>query len=129
MPLTNRSATSEVDSAASIEPNATDSRSLHLARRLLTGLFRDFQQSVAVRLWHGETFRVGLAPSDHATPEFNLAFRNAAVVCDLILSHDPLRIADAYFRGDVDIEGDFRSALVLRNHLQDIRFSWCNVPR
>jgi cyclopropane-fatty-acyl-phospholipid synthase len=34
-----------------------------------------------------------------------------------------LGIADAYFRGDIDVEGDFRAALGIRNRLQDIRLS------
>jgi len=122
--MNDQSTATDLDEAAADAPDSPDTRSLRLARSLLMGLFRDFHQSVAVRLWHGEIFRVGRIAQGHASPEFNLIFRDAAVVCSLVLDRDPLRIADAYFRGDVDIEGDFRRALALRNHLQEIRLSW-----
>ncbi|HVA40806.1 MAG TPA: class I SAM-dependent methyltransferase, partial [Candidatus Binataceae bacterium] len=122
--MNERSPATQLDATSAAAPDATRTRSLRLARSLLTGLFRDFHQSLSVRLWRGEMFRVGGNPGNHADPEFNLIFRNAAVVCSLVLDRDPLRIADAYFRGDVDIEGDFRAALALRNHLQEIRLSW-----
>ena len=39
----------------------------------------------------------------------------------MILGRDRLRLAEAYFRGDLDIEGDFFAALGLKDHLNNIR--------
>ncbi len=68
--------------------------------------------------------RIGRDSDGGPEPEFNLVFRNPAVVSGLVLNRDPLRIADDYFRGDVEIEGSFRAALALRNRLLEIRPSW-----
>jgi len=40
-----------------------------------------------------------------------------------VLGRDPLRLAEAYFRGDLDIEGDFFAALALKDHLQALQMS------
>ena len=41
----------------------------------------------------------------------------------MVLGRDRLRLAEAYFRGDIDIEGDFFAALGLKDHLNSIRLS------
>ena len=46
------------------------------------------------------------------------------VIGSMVLGRDSLRLAEAYFRGDIDIEGDFFEALRLKDHLQQIRLSW-----
>ena len=50
---------------------------------------------------------------DAVEPPFVLCFRNPSAVVSLVLGRDPLRLADAYFRGDVDIEGNLFAALCL----------------
>jgi cyclopropane-fatty-acyl-phospholipid synthase len=92
-----------------------------LARSLLERIFRRVPRTVTVRLWQGPIFRVG-AGSAAADPgaNFVLCFRNPDAVCTLVLGRDPLRLADAYFRGDMDIEGDLFAALVLREDLQSL---------
>lgn len=42
----------------------------------------------------------------------------------MALGRDPLRLAEVYFRDDVDIEGDFFAALGLKDHLRTISMSW-----
>jgi cyclopropane-fatty-acyl-phospholipid synthase len=42
-------------------------------------------------------------------------------VVALVLGRDPLRLAEAYFRGDIDIEGDLFAALALKDHLEEIK--------
>ncbi|MEP6886657.1 MAG: cyclopropane-fatty-acyl-phospholipid synthase family protein, partial [Gammaproteobacteria bacterium] len=61
-------------------------------------------------------------PGAPASP-FTLVFLNPEVVSSAVLARDPLRLAEAYFRGDLDIEGDFFAALHLKNHLQDMQMS------
>src|ERR1700683_3221853 len=87
-------------------------RGQEVAANLLRRVFHRFPGSIAVRLWTGAVFQVGAAPlpPDSADPPFVLLFRNPRVVCEIALGRDPLRLADAYFRGEVDIEGDLFAA-------------------
>jgi cyclopropane-fatty-acyl-phospholipid synthase len=99
-----------------------------LAASLLERIFRRVPRCVAVRLWKGSTFRVGSgvpgnAAASVAQDDFVLYFSNPEAVCTLVLGRDPLRLAEAYFRGDMDIEGDLFAALVLRDHLQSLRLT------
>ncbi|MFH1820103.1 MAG: cyclopropane-fatty-acyl-phospholipid synthase family protein [Pseudomonadota bacterium] len=73
---------------------------------------------MAVRLWDGQTLAFG-----GGVPEFTLVFREPRAFRDLILTRDPLRLAEAYFLGKVDVEGDLYAALRLKDHLQSLRLS------
>jgi cyclopropane-fatty-acyl-phospholipid synthase len=110
---------------AATEAAAGEFRGAALAAALLEQLFRRVPRTVAVRLWNG--LRVDCGSGDAAgaarADPFVLWFRNPEAVCMLVLGRDPLRLAEAYFRGDVDIEGDLFAALVLRKHLQSLRLS------
>jgi cyclopropane-fatty-acyl-phospholipid synthase len=103
---------------------ATEYQGAELAADLLTRLFRGMPGSVALRLWDGRSLRAD-ADADAAaeSPPFTLVFRNPQVICALILSGDKLALAEAYFRGGLDIEGDFFAALALKDHLKDLHVS------
>ena len=93
------------------------------AAGLLRQVFRGVPGSFIVRLWSGTAFRVGAAAGEPfaaaaAEPRFVLVFRNPRVISTMVLGRDPLRLAEAYFAGDVDIEGDFFAALSLKDHLE-----------
>ena len=88
---------------------------------LLNRLFHSFNGAVSFQLWSGVTLRLGNGPADGVEPRFTLVCRNPGVVRSMILGRDRLRLAEAYFRGDLDIEGDFFAALGLKDHLNDIR--------
>jgi cyclopropane-fatty-acyl-phospholipid synthase len=103
--------------------NPTTDRSLSLATDLLTRLFRNFPGSLSLRLWNGAGFLVGQERARQEEPAFTLVFRNPGVVAAMVLGRDPLRIAEAFFRGDIDIEGNFFAAMSLKDHLQAIRMS------
>jgi cyclopropane-fatty-acyl-phospholipid synthase len=94
-----------------------------LAAGLLTRLFRRLPFGLAIRLWNGATVQAGAIDSAGQEPAFTLVFRNPEVVYSAVLGRDPLRLAEAYFRGEMDIEGDFFAALGLKNHLQTLRMS------
>ena len=95
-----------------------------LAAALLAKIFRHVRMGIAVRLWSGPTFGVGAtAGSAAAEPPFVLWFRTPRAVVSLVLGRDPLRLADAYFRGEVDIEGDLFAALGLKDHLEEMSLS------
>jgi cyclopropane-fatty-acyl-phospholipid synthase len=93
------------------------------ASDLLTRLFRRFDGSLALRLWNGTTLSLGNMDHDNPHPSFTLVCRYPGVVRSMVLGRDPLRLAEAYFRGEIDIEGDFLAALSLKDHLHSIRMS------
>jgi cyclopropane-fatty-acyl-phospholipid synthase len=97
-------------------------RGSELASDLLTRLFRRLPMGLTLRLWNDATVRVGADPGAPESP-FTLVFRSPEVVCSAVLGRDPLRLAEAYFRGDLDIEGDFFAALALKDHLQELQMS------
>jgi cyclopropane-fatty-acyl-phospholipid synthase len=103
-------------------PSADTYRGSELAADLLTRLFRRLPMGLTLRLWNGATVRVG-ADSDVQDSRFVLVFCNPEAVATAILGRDPLRLAEAYFRGDLDIEGDFFAALALKDHLQGLQMS------
>jgi len=103
-------------------PSGDAYRGSELAADLLTRLFRRSPINFTLRLWNEATLRVGADPGALESP-FALVFRNPEVVCSAVLGRDPLRLAEAYFRGDLDIEGDFFAALALKDHLQALQMS------
>jgi cyclopropane-fatty-acyl-phospholipid synthase len=88
------------------------------AMRIFHRLLSPFDGSLALRLWNGVTHYFG-----HNAPSFTLVFRDPAVLRDLVLRRSPLPLADAYFHGRVDVEGDLYDALKLKNHLQNLSFT------
>ena len=105
------------------EPAAGSYRGSELASDLLTRLFYRLPFKLTLRLWNGAAVRVGASDSAAQESPFALVFRNPEVVCSAVLGRDPLRLAEAYFRGDLDIEGDFFAALELKDHLQALQLS------
>jgi cyclopropane-fatty-acyl-phospholipid synthase len=97
-------------------------RGADLASDLLIRLFRHLETGLVLRLWNGRALRVGQGAPD-PEPPFALVFRHPRAVWSMVLERDPLYLAEAYFRGDIDIEGDFFAALTLKDHLQSIRLS------
>ena len=93
------------------------------ASDLLKRLFCGFGGSLALRLWSGATLSLGKPGPEAAEPRFTLVCRHPSVVRALVLGGDRLRIPEAYFRGDIYIEGDFFAALSLKDHLNAIRLS------
>ncbi len=90
---------------------------------LLKRLVRDFNGSLVLRLWNGTTFSLGNAGYDNPGPPFTWGCRHPGVVRSMVLGHDPLGLAETYFRGEIDIEGDFFAALGLKDPLHSIRMS------
>jgi len=89
-----------------------------VARRMVRRVFRDWPGRLAVRLWDGATLCFGEQP-----PACTLVFHDPHAFCDLVLFRNPLRLAEAYFRGRVDVEGDLYAALDLKGHLTSLRLT------
>ena len=94
------------------------------AAALLNKLFRRFNGHLALRLWDGTLLQLGKAAL-HQEPEqrYTLVCRSPSVVRSMVLGRDPLRMAEAYFRSEIDIEGDFFAAMRLKDQLESIRVS------
>lgn len=92
----------------------------HDASRLLQRVFSTFIGRINVRLWNGKTLTLGDMDSESAPCAFTLVFRNPRAVSSLVLGRDPLRFAECYFSGAIDIEGDFFEAIRLKDKLESI---------
>lgn len=99
-------------------PPPTDRTETRRAIAVVRRVLRDYPGRLAVRLWSGETVGIGAGP-----PDFTLVFRHPVPFRDLILSRDPLRLAEAYFRGLVDVEGDIYAVFRLKDHLGALALS------
>ena len=93
------------------------------ASRLLTQLFRSFEGSLTLRLWNGTVLRLGRTEPRESEPPFTLVCKHPDFVRSMFLGRDPLRLVEAYFRGDIDVEGDLFAALSLKDHLHSIRLT------
>ena len=88
------------------------------AMRIFHRLLSPFDGSLALRLWNGVTHCFG-----QSAPSFTLVFRDPTVLRDLVRQRSVLPLADAYFRGRVDVEGDLYDALRLKAHFQNLSFT------
>jgi cyclopropane-fatty-acyl-phospholipid synthase len=114
------STTQQVSGAA--EPHSTPAyRGGEQAALLLKRLFRRYPGVITVRLWNGASIRAGSGAASGSDSPFTLVFHSPEVVWSAVLGRDPLALADAYFRGDLDIEGDFFAALSIKDHLDALQ--------
>lgn len=93
-----------------------NNRDFAAAQRILTYLFKDYLGSFVIRLWNDSALRIGSGFS-----AFTLNVKHAGVLRDLILFRDPIRLAEAYFDGSIEVEGDFDAALRLRYYLEGLK--------
>ncbi len=89
------------------------------AIRIFERLMRGYDGLAALRLWNGTLYVLG----DEA-PVFTLVVRDPALLRRLVFERDPLLLADAYFRGALDVEGDLYRALSLKTHFERLSLTW-----
>ena len=89
------------------------------ATRIIHKLLSRFDGSLALRLWNDATHSFGQRVGQMA-PSFTLVLRDPGVLRDLVLKRGPIPLADAYFRGRLDVEGDLYAALGLKHHFQNL---------
>ncbi len=87
------------------------------ARHILRRIFQGFEGGIFFRLWDGTEMRIG------ANPKVGLVFHSPGAFRTLALSRDPMRLAEHYVHGEVDIEGDVYSAINIRRHLEKLHLS------
>ena len=96
---------------------------------LLGKLLAPFDGALALQLHDGSLAQFGSNMAQLATPDFVLCLRDPKALRSLLLGRDPLRFADAYFRGAIDVEGDLFAALSLKDHLHSLRLSYLDRLR
>ncbi len=99
-------------------PTQTGHAQLDAAARIVRRLLRNFPGELGVRLWNGVTQTIG-----GARPPATIVFRDPAVLRTLVVKRSPVELADAYFRGLLDFEGDFYAVLRLKHHFQRLVLS------
>jgi cyclopropane-fatty-acyl-phospholipid synthase len=109
--------TSSTLPTTSVDPGLTEA-----ATRIIQKLLGHFNGSVALRLWNDVTHSFGDC-ADRVAPAFTLVLRDPAVLRDLVLKRGPIPLADAYFHGRLDVEGDLYAALGLKHHFQKLSLS------
>ncbi|HEV7359211.1 MAG TPA: cyclopropane-fatty-acyl-phospholipid synthase family protein [Steroidobacteraceae bacterium] len=105
----------KTNAAANALGPSAEFRGSQQAAGLLMRLFRRYPQHLTLRLWDGATINAGSGAASQSP--FTLVFRTPEAVWSAVLGSDPLALADAYFRGELDIEGDFFAALSIKDHL------------
>lgn len=88
------------------------------AQRIVRRVFQGYPGNLSVRLWDGDVLVFG-----DPEPTATLVFHDPNVFRDLIFSRDPLHLAEAYFQGALDVEGDIYASLKLKDYSQSLRFS------
>ena len=86
------------------------------AHFILHRLFKKYLGAFTIRLWDNSVLYIG-----KDIPSFTLTVRSPKVLRDLVLFHDPIRLAEAYFDGAVEVAGDFNMAMGLRYYLENIK--------
>jgi cyclopropane-fatty-acyl-phospholipid synthase len=119
--MNNQTHTESALHAARVPHRASGYRGIEPASDLLARLFRRYPDTLNLRLWDGTPLSVGAAAGSGRDLPFTLVFHNPEVVWSTVLSRDPLALADAFFRGDMDIEGDFFGALSIKDHLHALK--------
>ncbi len=87
------------------------------ARYILERVFQGFSEGIRVRLWDGSEVRIG------SNPRIELAFHSPQAFRALVLARDPLRLAEHFVHGEMDIEGDLYCAINIRHHLEKLRLT------
>jgi cyclopropane-fatty-acyl-phospholipid synthase len=92
---------------------------LDSAVRIFERLMRGYKGTVALRLWNNSVH----TPCD-AQAAFTLVVRDPAVLRRLVLERSPLLLAEGYFHGLLDFEGDVYRAISLKTHFERLSLGW-----
>jgi len=104
------------DLPAEPAPDGLERGQPEIAARILRRIFHGYAGPVTLRLWDGSSLTFG-----PGNVQATLVVHDARVVRDLVLFQDPLRLAEAYIQGLVDVEGDIYSVLALKEHFNALR--------
>jgi cyclopropane-fatty-acyl-phospholipid synthase len=85
---------------------------------LLQRAFQSFSPRFKLRLWDGSLHLLGQGAP---LKGFTMVCHQPQMFSHMVLSKDRLCLAEAYFNGDLDIEGDFFEALKIKDQLYGLR--------
>jgi cyclopropane-fatty-acyl-phospholipid synthase len=100
-------------------PRSSSDAQAAAALRILQRLLHGFAGAARLRLWNDSFHHVGQGP-----PAFTLVLRDPKLLRSLVTTGGPVLLADAYFRGLIDVEGDLYSALALKGHFERLSLPW-----
>jgi cyclopropane-fatty-acyl-phospholipid synthase len=89
------------------------------ALRILKRLVHGFAGGANLRLLNDSSHCVGQGP-----PAFTLMLRDPMLLRSLVTTRGPVLLADAYFRDQIDVEGDLYSTLALKGHFEGLALPW-----
>jgi cyclopropane-fatty-acyl-phospholipid synthase len=111
---------SSIGLAAENDPETPDvAAGAKYAARILKRLLRDFPGTLAFRCWDGITRTLG-----NGIPAFTIVVRDPGVLRKLVLHRSSLQLADAYFRGLLEFEGELYAALRLKQYFKGLVLDW-----
>ncbi len=84
---------------------------------LFMRIFRHFKGNLSLRLWNGSLLQLGNLKKHTHENKFTLVCNHPSAARAILMERNPLRLVDAYFRGEIDIEGDIYAALGLKDQL------------
>ncbi len=90
--------------------------STNVAHLILRRIFKGYEGAFTIKLWDNSALQIGKDIS-----AFTLTFHSPHILRDLVLFHDPIRLAEAYFDGTVGVAGDFNTAIGLRYYLENLK--------
>ncbi len=90
-----------------------------VALRILKRLLHGFAGAADLRLWNNRLHSLGAGPA-----AFTLVLRDPVLLRSLVTTGGPVMLADAYFRGQIDVEGDLYHALALKTHFEKLSLPW-----
>jgi cyclopropane-fatty-acyl-phospholipid synthase len=90
-----------------------------VAMRILKRLLEGFNGSAGLRLWNDKLHIMG-----EEAPAFTLVLRDPMLLRKLITARSPVMLADAYFKNQMDFEGDLYSVLALKTHFETLSLTW-----
>lgn len=91
-------------------------KSSKLAHHILKRLFEKYLGAFTVKLWDNSVLQIGKGVS-----AFTLYIHSPNVLRQLVFFRDPIRLAEAYFDGEVEVAGDFNTAMKLRYYLESLK--------
>jgi cyclopropane-fatty-acyl-phospholipid synthase len=109
--------------AAPVKLSSASSAHADAALRIFTRLLHGFGGGAELRLWNDSSHSVGACVGLNP-PAFTLVLRDPMLLRRLVTQGGPVLLADAYFRGQIDVEGDLYSALALKGHFEELALPW-----
>ena len=87
-------------------------------RRIVQRVFQGYTGSLGIRLWDGIVISLG-----RGSPLATVVIHSAKTLRELAFRPHPLRLAEAFFFGDIDVEGDLHAFLAQRDHMPSLTLS------